>query len=199
MVRYAITDGVSPSQLLLERAQRWAYEGVEFVQLREKHLAAGELSKLARAMLALFHGTATKLLVNARADVAAAIGADGVHLTAHPDELTPGQVCRAFALARRPAPVISVSCHSVVQVAQAATAGVDIILFGPVFEKRVDGEVVVAGVGLDALHEACVAADGVPVLALGGITMGNTTVCLETGAAGVAGIRLFAVKNDILT
>jgi thiamine-phosphate pyrophosphorylase len=191
MVRYAITDGSSSAPLLLKYAQRWAAEGVDFVQLREKHLAAGELSKLARAMLPLFNGTATKLLVNARADVPAATGADGVHLTAHPDELTPEQVRRVFALAGRAAPVVSVSCHSVAEVARAAAASVDLILYGPVFEKRVAGEIIVAGVGLDALREACLAASGVPVLALGGITKDNTVACLDAGAAGVAGIRLF--------
>jgi thiamine-phosphate pyrophosphorylase len=191
MVRYAITDGVSPAPELLKHAQCWGAEGVDFVQIREKHLAAGELAALARAMLPIFSGTRTKLLVNSRADVAAAMGADGVHLTAHPDELTPEQVRRVFARAGRPAPVVSVSCHSVAEVARAAAASVDLILCGPVFEKRVPGEIIVAGVELDALREACLAASGVPVLALGGITKDNTVACLDAGAAGVAGIRLF--------
>jgi len=192
MVRYAITDSSTPAPELLKRAQRWAAEGVDFVQLREKHLAAGELAELARAMLKIFSGSKTKLLVNARADVAAATSADGVHLTAHPDELTPEQVRRVFALAGRPAPAVSVSCHSVADVTRAVAAGTDLILFGPVFEKRVAGEVVVRGVGLEALHEAWLAASGVPVLALGGIQQQNMAACREAGAAGVAGIRLFA-------
>ncbi len=192
MVRSAITDRVSPAPVLLKHAQRWAAEGVDFVQLREKHLAAGDLALLAKAMLEIFSGTKTKLLVNSRADVAAATGADGVHLTAHADELTPEQVRRVFALAGRPAPVVSVSCHSAAEVAQAAATSVDLILFGPVFEKRVAGEVVVPGVGLEALREACAAASRVPVLALGGITMENTAACLDAGAVGVAAIRLFA-------
>ena len=66
------------------------------------------------------------------------------------------------------------------------------ILFGPVFEKRVDGELVIAGVGLQALHEACVAAGEIPVLALGGVTAELIEDCLRAGAKGVAGIRLFA-------
>jgi thiamine-phosphate pyrophosphorylase len=192
MVRYAITDGSSPAPELLKHAQRWAAEGVDFVQIREKNLAAGELAALARAMLEIFSGTRTKLLVNAKADVAAATGADGVHLTAHPDELAPSQVRRVFALAGRPTPVVSVSCHSVAEVARVADAGANLILLGPVFEKRVAGVVVIAGVGLHTLREACVAAGGVPVLALGGITQENAAACLDAGAAGVAGIRLFA-------
>jgi thiamine-phosphate pyrophosphorylase len=192
MVRYAITDGSTPAPELLKHAQRWASEGVEYVQLREQYLAAGELAALARAMLQIFSGTETKLLVNTRADVAAATGADGVHLTSHPDELTAEQVRRVFARAGRPRPVVSGSCHSVKEVARAAAAGVGLILFGPVFEKRVAGEVVVPGVGLESLRKAYVAASGVPVLALGGVTEDNTAACLDAGAAGVAGIRLFA-------
>jgi thiamine-phosphate pyrophosphorylase len=178
--------------MLLKHAQRWAAEGVDFVQLREKQLAAGELAALARAMLEIFSGTKTRLLVNTRADVAAATGADGVHLSAHPDKLIPAQVRRVFVRAGRPAPVVSVSCHSVEEVARAAAAGADLILFGPVFEKRVAGAVAVAGVGLESLCKACVAASGVPVLALGGVTEDNNAACLEAGAAGIAGIRLFA-------
>jgi thiamine-phosphate pyrophosphorylase len=184
MVRYAITDGLSPAPRLLEHAQRWAAEGVDFMQLREKHLAAGELAALARALLHLFSGTRTRLLVNTRADVAAAVGASGVHLTAHPGELTPEQVWSVFAVAGRPAPVA--------EVVQATAAGVDLVLFGPVFEKRVADEAVVAGVGLETLREACIAASGLPVLALGGITQENAARCMEAGAAGVAGIRLFS-------
>jgi thiamine-phosphate pyrophosphorylase len=64
-------------------------------------------------------------------------------------------------------------------------------LFGPVFEKRVEGIVVVAGVGLERLREACAAAGGIPVLALGGVTWESAERCVAAGAAGVAGIRLF--------
>jgi len=65
------------------RARRWAEEGVEYVQLREKQMAAGEMVRLAEWMVGVFaeHGGKTKLLVNGRADVAVAAGADGVHLT----------------------------------------------------------------------------------------------------------------------
>ncbi len=136
-------------------------------------------------------GGKTKLLVNGRADVAVAAGADGVHLTSRPGELTAEQVRRVFAAAGRGAPLVSASCHTLEDVRRAVDGGVDLVLSGPVFEKRVAGEVVVAGVGLEALREACTAAAGKPVLALGGVTWENAALCLEAGAAGVAGIRLF--------
>jgi thiamine-phosphate pyrophosphorylase len=180
----------------MTHAQRWASEGVEFVQLREKQLGAAELVRLAVAMRTAFRETGkTKLLVNGRADVAVAAGADGVHLTSRAGELTAEQVRRVFRAAGTGKPVVSASCHSLEEVRRAADDGVDLILFGPVFEKHVGGEVVVAGVGLEALREACAAAGKTPVLALGSVTWESAERCVEAGAAGVAGIRLFYDGN----
>jgi thiamine-phosphate pyrophosphorylase len=195
VIRYAITSGVegrSPEALLAD-ARAWVDAGLEWVQLREKWMTARELTAVARAMAEMFReaGGRTNLLVNGRADVAVAAGADGVHLTARTEELTPEQVRRLFAGAGCQA-VIGVSCHSIEEVRRACEGGADLIVFGPVFEKRVEGAVVVAGVGLGLLRDACKAAEGVPVVALGGVTEENVARCLERGAAGVAGIRLFA-------
>ena len=191
MLRCAITDrGYSKAN-----AVRWAKDGVDFVQLRDKSLDAGDLAKLARAILAdlaQISGATPRLLINGRADVAIAVGAAGVHLTAHPDEITPEQVRRVFEIAGKPAPLVSISCHTTEEVQRAKAASIDLIFFGPVFEKRVDGELVSAGVGLGVLHEACVAAEDIPVLALGGVTAERIDDCLRAGAKGVAGIRLFS-------
>jgi len=168
---------------------------VDFVQLRDKTLDPAHLIYFAKSILediSEVPEAKTRLLINGRADVAAAAGAAGVHLTSHPDELTPEQVRRVFAIAAKTAPVISISCHTLDEVHRAKEVSVDFILFGPVFEKRVDGEQVSAGVGLEGLHEACIAAGDVPVLALGGVTHELIEKCLRAGAKGVAGIRLFA-------
>lgn len=195
MLRYAITSGENAGspEAILAQTRRWAEAGVDFVQLREKQLGAGELVRLAAAMKAIFqrHGARTKLLVNGRADVAVAASADGVHLTSRPGELTADQVRQVFTAAGSPVPVVSAACHCVAEVERAVAGRVDLILFGPVFEKRVAGEVVVSGVGLEALREACASAGEVPVLALGGVTAGNAGMCVEAGAKGLAGIRVF--------
>jgi thiamine-phosphate pyrophosphorylase len=195
MLRYAITAGnaTGSHETIIANARRWAGKGVDTVQLREKQLAAGEMVRLAAAMVEVFreHGGKTKLLVNGRADVAVAAGADGVHLTSRPGELTAEQVRRVFAAAGRGEPVVSASCHTLDEVRGAVAGGVGLVLFGPVFEKRVGGEVVVRGVGMEALRKACEVAGGMPVLALGGVTAENAVACVEAGAAGVAGIRLF--------
>ena len=183
---------------LLDRAQGWAELGVEFVQLREKGLAATELVSLAEAMRAGLReaGGRTKLLVNGPASVAVEAGADGVHLTSRMGEQTAAEVRQVFAAAGAGEPMVSASCHTLADVRQAVGQDVDLILFGPVFEKRVAEEVVVAGVGLERLREACAAAGGIPVLALGGVTWANAGRCVEAGAAGVAGIRLFGDEGE---
>ena len=196
MLRYAITgsDVGESHAAMISRARSWAEEGVEYVQLREKQMAAREMVRLAERMVNVFaeHGGRTKLLVNGRADVAVAAGADGVHLTSRLGELTTEQVRRVFAAAGRCEPIVSASCHTLDDVARVVAEGVGLILFGPVFEKRVESEVVVAGMGLGALRTACLIAGAVPVLALGGVTSENSSACLGVGAAGVGGIRLFA-------
>ena len=137
------------------------------------------------------HGVETKLLVNGTAEVAVAAGADGVHLTARVGEAGTEEMRRVFAAAGAGERIVSASCHTVAEVRGAMDQGVDLILFGPVFEKRVGGEVVVAGVGLERLREACAVAGDTRVLALGGVTWENAVACAAVGAAGVAGIRLF--------
>ncbi len=196
---------------LLRTAARWAAIAApdgpdapgrpDFVQLREKDLEAGALAALARNLLHTLNTgqPAPKLLINSRADVAIAVAAAGVHLTSAPGELTPSQVRRLYAAAGLPGPIISVSCHTLAEVARAASpeagAAATLILFGPVFEKVVSdipGEHTAAGSGLELLRSACAAATPTPVLALGGITQTNTPACLAAGAAGIAAIRLFA-------
>jgi thiamine-phosphate pyrophosphorylase len=190
MLKCAITSG--EGWAVMEHVRRWSHEGVDYVQLREKQMAAGELVKLAVAMQAVLRESGTtKLLVNGRPDVAIAAVADGVHLTAQEDELAVEQVREVFEAAGAGRPLVSVSCHTLEEVRRAVSEGVDFILFGPVFEKRVEGEMVGDGVGLENLQEACDAADRTPVLALGGVTWPRAELCIEAGASGVAGIRLF--------
>ena len=202
MVRCAISDcrRLSPDperarSLLLGLARDWATAGVELIQLREKHLAAGELLTLAQELLQVVRASgsgSTRLLINGRADVAIAAGAEGVHLTGHHEELAPAQVRELFAHAGLPAPTISVSCHSMDDVRRASEQSADYILFGPVFEKWSGADRLGGGSGIDRLREACAAAGSTPVLALGGVTRENAATCLEAGATGIAAIRLFA-------
>jgi len=202
MLRYAITDRTrlpgdeqSRQIALFEQATSVASDGIDFLQLREKDLLPADLANLARGLLTVLHShpNPPKLLINSRADIAIAIRADGVHLTSTPGSLTPTQIRSLYTAANLPAPIISVSCHTLAEVGRASSdPATTLILFGPVFEKRVGEEVISAGTGLDLLRSACEAAAPTPVLALGGITLANSPDCLAVGAAGIAAIRLFA-------
>jgi thiamine-phosphate pyrophosphorylase len=166
---------------LLAKIAEASRAGVDFIQLREKDLSARELESLAReAVLVVRENGAAKLLLNSRADVALAVGADGVHLPS--ESLAPAGIRTIW-----PRAVIGVSCHTSAEV--AAATGADYALFAPVFEKQGS-----TPTGLTALREAC--GHKTPVLALGGITLENAPSCGQAGASGIAAIRLFQ-EHDV--
>jgi thiamine-phosphate pyrophosphorylase len=200
MLRYAITnralfpgDESAKQADVLRHAFHWVRDGFDFIQLREKDLSGDALAALASEILETISATTrpTRLLVNSRADVAVATRAHGVHLSAAPDAVTPDEVRGLYASAKLPAPIVSVSCHTLFEVERARANLADLILFAPVFEKSLGSGQNLQGQGPDRLREACATALPIPVLALGGVTFQNAAVCLAAGAAGIAGIRLF--------
>jgi thiamine-phosphate pyrophosphorylase len=180
-------------QRLLSLVEGWAAGGVDFIQLREKDLDAPRLQSLAGEMLRVMEGIGpnrAKLLVNISAPETAALAlaaaADGVHLGGKPVPGVASSVRQSFHSRGRDA-IISVPCHDLDDIRVAVAEQVDLLLFSPVFEK-----LSLQPTGLEALRRACVVAQGIPVFALGGVTPANAPDCLAAGAAGVAGIRLFA-------
>lgn len=153
------------------------------MQIREKHLSATVLYQLATSAAGITRGTATKLLVNDRADIAAAAGADGVHLTT--SSLPTAVVRRSFGDRF----LIGVSTHSLGEASLARSSGADFVVFGPVFEttsKREYG----APLGLNNLATVCAELSPFPILALGGVTLDNVAECIRAGAGGVAAISM---------
>ncbi|MBV9301123.1 MAG: thiamine phosphate synthase [Acidobacteriaceae bacterium] len=177
MKRYYITDrkAVGGFRPLLEIIRDQMHLGVDFIQIREKDITARELFEFTLAVLEvrdneLRKRLPIKILVNSRADVALATGADGVHLPAN----APGQTLPGLVVFR--------SCHTLEEVKRSKA---DFITFGPVFETPGKGD----AVGLEGLRAACRL--GKPVYALGGVNWDNAAECLHAGAEGIAGIRLF--------
>jgi thiamine-phosphate pyrophosphorylase len=178
---------------LLEKIAEAARSGVDYVQLREKDLPSRDLETLARKAMKRIRasGGKTRLLINSRTDVALAAGADGVHLRS--SDVSPEEVRKIWHAGNGPAqPIVAVSCHSATGVLAAERSGADFIAFGPVFGKKDAPEL--GAVGLDLLRTVC--QSRIPVFALGAVTFENAAQCVDAGAKGVAGIRLFQ-ENDL--
>ena len=177
---------------LVTLAGEWARAGVDFIQVREKDLAAADLLNLAREIVVAVRreGGPTRVLVNGPAEIALEAGADGVHLPASAPAAAADKTCEVYGSAGL-APVVSKACHLVEEM--RGKRRVSLIVFAPVFEKvpGQNAERTRGGVGLGVLAEACRAAGSVPVIALGGVTRENAAACVAAGAGGVAGIRLF--------
>jgi thiamine-phosphate pyrophosphorylase len=181
---------------LLANIAAAAAGGVDWIQIREKELHARDCASLARAALRTCAATATKVLVNDRLDVALAERAAGVHLGEN--SLPIAEARRLLSVCHRDSPadfLAGVSCHSVTSAQAAAAEGADHIFFGPIFptpSKAAFGP----AQGLHRLAEVCRAVQ-VPVVAIGGITLENARECMESGASGIAAIRLFQEAAEI--
>ncbi|MBI1846145.1 MAG: thiamine phosphate synthase [Candidatus Rokubacteria bacterium] len=154
--------------------------GLPAVQVREKDLGAADLARLCRALREPTRERGALLIVNDRADVALAVGADGVQRTS---SSLPVADLRALADKRL---LVGASVHSRDEALAAEAAGADWVVFGPVYDtpsKRAYGP----PQGLVAL-ERVTAAVRVPVIAIGGITPERVGAVRATGAAGVAAI-----------
>jgi thiamine-phosphate diphosphorylase len=155
--------------------------GIDIVQIRERGLDAGALLGLVRRVTARARDTATRILVNDRADVALAAGASGVHLRSDGPA-----VARVRALG--PAGwIVGRSVHGATEA--RAHAGADVLVAGTVFASgsKAPGS---PTLGIDGLS-AVVDDVPIPVIAIGGITPDRAGACVAAGAAGVAAIAAF--------
>jgi thiamine-phosphate pyrophosphorylase len=92
--------------------------------------------------------------------------------------------------------LIGVSAHTFEEARAAREGGADFAVFGPVFDtpsKRAYGP----PVGLGSLEETARALKPFPLVALGGVVETNAGDCLDAGAEGIAGIRLFADGQNL--
>ncbi len=188
----ATTSASEEFARLLAVVEHATNAGVSLIQLREKELSARVLYELTERAARIIQsiGAVTRLLVNDRADIASAAGADGVHLATR--SLQPSIVRRTFGDDF----LIGVSTHSLAEARAARDDGADFATFGPVFEtpsKAVYG----APVGLDVFASVVRALAPFPLVALGGVTLANAGQVFAAGAHGIAAIRLFADARDL--
>ncbi|MBI3933610.1 MAG: thiamine phosphate synthase [Acidobacteria bacterium] len=192
---YYITDrrqlpahGSTPEQALKEKVRAAFAAGVDYVQVREKDLEAGALAALVEELVSLPEKDDARLLVNDRLDVARTCGADGLHL---PADSLPVAAVRKFVGKDW---IVGVACHSVEEVEQVTEAGADYVLVAPVFDTA--SKPGMTPMGLTKLAGIC-RRSSIPVFALGGVSMENARSCIDAGAKGLAGIRLFQQSPDL--
>lgn len=150
--------------------------GIRWVSLREKDLPEAEQVTLFQRLRAVIAPFGVRLTLHGSADLAAAAGADGVHL--------PGGGNPAEARARLGADaLVGVSVHSLAE-ARALAPGADYVTSSPVFATASKPGYGPA-LGLEGLREMALASP-VPVIALAGIDTGNAGACRGAGAAGIA-------------
>jgi thiamine-phosphate pyrophosphorylase len=165
---------------LPERARAAAEAGIDWIQVREKDLPGRALLALAVDVQWSVAGTAARVLVNGRPDVARAAGAAGVQLPE--DGLPVREVRRAF-----PGLVVGASCHSLEAAVRAEAEGADLIVLGPIFATPGKEERTLGVATLAAVARAV----RVPVFAIGGIDAATAGRARAAGARGLAAIRLF--------
>ena len=172
----------------LDLARAFIDGGARFLQLRAKILPGAAFLETATAIVQLAHAHRAYVIVNDRADIARLAGADGVHVGQ--DDLTPAAVREVAGFHA----VVGLSTHTREQLDRALNEPVSYVAIGPVFgtATKVTGH---ERVGLGMVREAArrAGARGIPLVAIGGITLESAPSVLAAGAASVA------VISDLLS
>lgn len=187
---YPITDRRLSGLTHAEQVMRLCEGGARLVQLREKVLPAREFYAETLEALRVAREFGAVLIVNDRADVALAAGADGVHLGQ--DDMPPDAARSLLGEGR----VIGYSTHSVEQAIDAARLPVDYIAIGPVFDTS-SKENPDPSVGLEGVRRVRGAVgNAVRLVAIGGVTAESAPSVLEAGADSIAVIGALVNTRD---
>ena len=161
--------------------------GVDLFQLRDKDATDDELLAAAASARELCAAAGALFLVNDRPDLAAAVGADGVHVGQ--DDMP---VARARTLVGDDA-IVGLSTHSMQQARDGGRSGADYIAVGPVHATPTkEGR---PAIGVEPLRYAASHVD-VPWFAIGGLDAGNVDEVLDRGARRIVVVRAIAAADD---
>jgi thiamine-phosphate pyrophosphorylase len=155
------------------------------LHLRDHDTTTAHLAEIGRRFVALSRPPEAAVLVNGRADLARALGAQGVQLAV-------GDIAVSDARRVLGKGWIGRSVHSLDEARSAVEEGADFLLAGNIYETPSHPGRPAAGVGF---IPAC-AALGRPVVAIGGITIERAVECRDAGAWGVAAIRALWDADD---
>lgn len=162
---YCITDPDLSPHPVEEQVRQMIEGGARIVQLRDKHAVDSNFGLTAQKCLSICHWAEALFIVNDRVEIAAAVGADGVHLGQH--DMRPEQARRIIG----DEAVVGISTHNPDQFLRAIDEPVDYIALGPIFTTRTkkNPDPVVA---LDFVREAAelLEDDYRPLVLIGGIT-----------------------------
>lgn len=187
---YAVTDAfLLPDDRLVAAVENAILGGARLIQYRDKSDDGARRLSQARALSELCRRHEVPLIVNDDVELAARVGAAGVHI---------GRDDPAFATARArlgEAALIGVSCYDRLTLAlDAERVGADYVAFGAFFPSPTKPEEVRAPLGL--LREAKVGLK-IPVVAIGGITPDNAPLLLDAGADALAVVSAVFAQPDI--
>ncbi len=160
--------------------------GVEAVLVREKTLTSSKLLALASRLRHITHAHQARLIIHSQADIAAAVGADGVHLASA--EINTLTAVRQWL--RQPEMSVSVSCHDAVELAMAHEMGADFAMLSPVFPTNSHPGAPHLGM---AVFDELISDAKLPVIALGGITLDN---CAAVQGRAIAVIGAILATDD---
>ena len=189
LLLYAVTDrSWLNGQTLYEQVEQALKGGVSFLQLREKELEEQAFLEEAKVIQELCKKYQVPFLINDNVELAASIGADGVHV---------GQSDMAAGAAREklgPERIIGVSARTVEEALEAQRQGADYLGVGAVFPTGSKADAV--EVDHQVLKEICSAVE-IPVIAIGGIGRDNVDQLKGSGICGIAVISAIFAQNDI--
>jgi thiamine-phosphate pyrophosphorylase len=175
---YAIMDAAVLRMPELTFAQMMAEAGVELLQYRNKGQPAGLLLQTCKSLVENLAGTGVRFVVNDRADVAAMVGAGGVHVGQEDLQVEDARkVCSKGCW-------VGISTHTLAQVKLADQTSADYIAVGPIYATT-SKEKPEPVVGLGLLGEAR-KVTAKPLVAIGGITLNRAEEVFGAGADCVA-------------
>lgn len=186
---YAITPDEADTVALIDRAARALRGGAAVLQYRNKTAPAALKRQQAEALAALCHAHQVIFIVNDDVELALEVDADGVHLGGEDGDLS--------AARRRigPARLLGASCYNHMELAIAAkAAGADHVAFGAAFASPTKPAAVNAPLDL---YRSAATEIGLPVVAIGGITLENAGTLIAAGVDAVAVITDLFGAPDI--
>ena len=159
-------------------AEMLAESGVKLIQYRDKQASSRLLFEASSNLISRMRPVGCRVIVNDRADVAVAAGADGVHVGQ--EDLAVEQARQICGSGRW----VGVSTHDLAQLEQAARSTADYVAVGPIFATTTK-ENPDPVVGLDFIREARRRTTK-PIVAIGGITLERAADVYRAGADSVA-------------